>query len=996
MRSPLVSLFLLISLSAGFAQTDFRKETIYFLMTTRFFDGDPSNNRPTEWCSYDPSNPGRQISDPNDVTWRGDFKGLVQKLDYIKGMGFTAIWITPVVQNRGPLDYHGYHAWDFTKVDPRLESPGYTFQDLIDSVHAKGMKLVLDIVTNHAGRFGIKGVAEIKYNTDPSQPWGKDKNGNTLQDNPNWTYDGLTPNPDDGKIWSRANLAKLPAPYNQNLSAYNWPSTESYVKTTDPAWYHQSGNGFAQGYDDTENLYNRALAGDTPDLNTESATLRHYMVAAYKTFIDMGVDAFRWDTIKHMDRASVLYFLDEFKKINPDLFVFGEVAQKRHELHTVEEINPHWYTWRGAVGNSAGSGLSVLDFYAEATFHNVFEEGGGFNGVKAAARYDQLYSDPSTNLMWLDNHDFGPNNDWNRRFGGSVENLAACMNFMFTWRGIPIVYYGTEMQFMKGAYADIHESADIEKSLDRTGRAYYGTVMGQALSHKMYSHFAKLNAMRKAIPALQNGSWTWGGGDPGNGVGFIRESGESYAVVGLAKDGKATFTFTGLKKNGTYRDAVTGHEVQVANGSLTFTAGSSSAGIYVFNGPGRIGDLGAGFFQTTADGSGGGGGGETPGTVTVSPNPVKAGQNVTVTYDGFLNSQPSCNLYWSYGNWSVAATATAMTKTPAGIWTVTLSVPASASGNLDFVFNNGANVWDNNNSQDWHFPVEGGSQPGDGFTVYFYKPDSWSSAWIHYWNVMPGSGSTTWPGVAMTADGGNWYKFAFDGKTSANMVINDNGASGKQTTDLSRTKDGWYYNGAWYDEKPATGGGGGDLTVHLFKPADWAGAKIHYWNVFPSGASSAWPGVDMTDDGAGWFSYTFLSSSSANMVFNDGAGKQTTDLSRSKEGWYYNSTWYDTKPAVGVSVAGNQKQSGTPELLGNYPNPFNPSTKISFYLPEEGHARLTVYNMLGQQITILADGWFRPGVVTRVFSADRLASGLYLYRLETSQKILSGTMVLQK
>ena len=305
-----------------------RRVFIFFLPPV-FFDGDSSNNRPNEWCSYDPTNPNRQITDPNDVTWRGDFKGLIQKLDYIKDLGFTAIWITPIVQNRGPLDYHGYHAWDFTKVDPRLESPGATFQDLINEVHARGMKIVLDVVLNHSGRFGIKGKSELKYNTDPSGSWGQDKNGNPLQPNPNWEYDGLTPNPDDGKIWSRANLAKMPAPYNQNLALYNWPGTEAFVSTSDPDWYHHSGNGYAQGWDDTENLYNRALADDCPDLNTESAAVRNYLVAAYTTFINMGVDGFRVDTVKHMERSTVQYFVDKFKAVNPDLFIFGEVAQKQ-------------------------------------------------------------------------------------------------------------------------------------------------------------------------------------------------------------------------------------------------------------------------------------------------------------------------------------------------------------------------------------------------------------------------------------------------------------------------------------------------------------------------------------------------------------------------------------------------------------------------------------------------------------------------------------------
>jgi len=119
------------------------------------------------------------------------------------------------------------------------------------------------------------------------------------------------------------------------------------------------------------------------------------MFNAYKRYIDMGVDAFRWDTFKHMSKEDILDLLDRFKAYKPELFVFGEVAQKRHELHNVKELNPYWYTWRGAVGNSPSSGASVIDFYAEATFHNIFEDGGGFSGMQAAARYDHLYYDAS-------------------------------------------------------------------------------------------------------------------------------------------------------------------------------------------------------------------------------------------------------------------------------------------------------------------------------------------------------------------------------------------------------------------------------------------------------------------------------------------------------------------------------------------------------------------------------------------------------------------------
>ncbi|HOV14333.1 MAG TPA: cadherin-like beta sandwich domain-containing protein, partial [Spirochaetota bacterium] len=183
---------------------DPRQESIYFLLTSRWFDGDTSNSVGDEWCSYTqarvtPGSP-QYVADngftgPDDVTWRGDFKGLVEKMDYIKALGFTAIWITPIVQNRSPLAYHGYHGWDFTKEDRRLESAGYNFQRVVNEAHARGMKICLDIVINHSGRYGIKDFAEIKYNTDTTlypmpTEWSGWTYGSATPNN--WTYDGLT------------------------------------------------------------------------------------------------------------------------------------------------------------------------------------------------------------------------------------------------------------------------------------------------------------------------------------------------------------------------------------------------------------------------------------------------------------------------------------------------------------------------------------------------------------------------------------------------------------------------------------------------------------------------------------------------------------------------------------------------------------------------------------------------------------------------------------
>ncbi|WP_405207633.1 starch-binding protein [Aquimarina sp. LLG6339-5] len=982
------------------SQTDFREETIYFLMTSRFFDGDSNNNAATEWSSYNPDptiNP--TITDPNDVTWKGDFKGLIQKLDYIKDLGFTAIWITPIVHNRSPLDYHGYHAWDFTKVDPRLESPGATFQDLINEIHARDMKIVLDVVTNHAGRFGIKDVAEIKYNTDPTKPW-------YAPDNPNWEYDGLTPNPEDGLIWSRANLEKMPPPYNQDLSAYNFPGKESYVDTSDPDWYHHSGNGFAQGFDDIENLQNRALAGDTPDLNTGSQVVRDYLVNAYATYINMGVDAFRWDTVKHMSREDIIYFYDAFKAINPDLFIFGEVAQKRHELHPVDETNPHYYTWRGEVNNSEPLDLAVIDFFGEATFHGTFEEGQSFPTVKAAARYDNLYSDPSTLVTWLDNHDFGPNNDWNRRYGGSDENLAACMNFMFTWRGIPTVYYGTEMRFKAGEFNDIHDASGIEKSINETGRAYYGDVIDQATNHQIYQHIKKLNAIRKAVPALQKGNWDWKEA-PGNAVSYRRIYQNSEVAVGLAKDGGASFSISGMT-NGLYRDAVTGREIAAQNGMLNFTVTSGSAGIYVLNGPGLIGGCGGGFFENCVNGP------SNP-VVIINPNITNSEDPIQVTLEGVGGAGAPYDIYYTTDGSNPNASSIAYNSS----FTITESTTIKA-----VTFDKDGTASDIITQNYRIGPIE-------GLHVYFKKPSSWSQANVHYWNespeVLPPS---NWPGPQMNRiDNSEWYEYIFEGVQSTNLLFNDNG--GTKTDDLSRDKDGWYDNGIWYDTDPRITGntppiismspeGGSfnigetvsislsatdnnpqgieiyytlngnepsissdrytspititsDTTIRaiaydtaglssqiisnsftfsdgtsdsmtIYYKGSLSNPSIYYWNTTPIDTTVPWPGVTMNSIGNEWYSLKLEGINCSNIIFSNNGISQTQDLQRCGDGWYYNGAWYDSNPEV------------SQDLTVYFKSDLYTSPTVYFWNATPSNATT---GWPGEPMTLATDGWYQ-------------------------------------
>jgi glycosidase len=188
--------------------------------------------------------------------------------------------------------------------------------------------------------------------------------------------------------------------------------------------------------------------------------------------------------------------------------------------------------------------------------------------------------------------------------------------------------------------------------------------------------------------------------------------------------------------------------------------------------------------------------------------------------------------------------------------------------------------------------------PQHNFTVHFFKPADWGTGINIYWYNVDPPGSLpnlNWPGTAMTNEGDGWYSYSFTNVNSATVIFND---GSKQSADLPRDKTGWYANGVWYDSKPQTSNN--NFTVHFFKPSDWGtGINIYWYNALPDGSypSVSWPGVAMTNEGDGWYSYTFNNVASAVDIFNDGA-KQSADLPRSTTGWYLNGVWYDTKPAT--------------------------------------------------------------------------------------------------
>lgn len=591
---------------------DFREETIYFLMTTRFFNGDEGNDY------YN-----RDRLELGDPTWRGDFKGLIEQLDYIHDtLGFTAIWITPVVENRSGLDYHGYHGYDFTRVDSRLESPGATFQDLICEVHRRGMKLILDIVINHSSNYGLRGVvhnarAPIKYfrktgafpSDDPDYPY-QTHLGDYRSENREDDDNPLAPqvfrdfDPDAERAidcpvcGQRIEVDEFQG--HQNHDPNHFFNIQS--DRLDDTWYHQAGFMAGGDWESPLSLQQKHMAGDCIDLNTEHPQVKQYIIGAYNRFLDMGVDALRVDTVKHLERSNLLEYVDAFKAHKPGLFVFGENLVKGTGWGTCldgsdngpAEIRPWWYTRRTndpCGGGHDDSGFSVLDFSLMSTFRDNLSQG-RFDGLGGIFARDGLYGDATQLVTFIDNHDIGPQNDWKYRFAGTDRALASALNLIFLARGIPAVFYGTEVRFMAGAEID-----GTDAPHDTSGRAYFGDHLlparrAQTEAHPFVGHLRRLNAIRAASEALQKGRLTHFG-ESDNSAWFVRNfEGRAYAVVGMSQGGDRLTV--GDLPAGRWRDAVRGEELETGpGGALSFDVAPGGARVFILDGPGRVGDDGA-------------------------------------------------------------------------------------------------------------------------------------------------------------------------------------------------------------------------------------------------------------------------------------------------------------------------------------------------------------------------------------------------------------------
>ncbi|QKJ20700.1 pullulanase-type alpha-1,6-glucosidase [Microbacterium hominis] len=494
-----------VSLRAGYTEADAdlvaapvrqpgSQEQFYFVMTDRFANGDASND--TAGIAGDRLDHG---FDPTDKGFfnGGDLAGLHEKLDYIEGLGTTAIWLTPSFANKpvqgeganASAGYHGYWVTDFTRIDPHLGTNA-ELEALIADAHERGIKVYFDIITNHTADVISYQEGQYSYIDQATEPY-RAADG-TVFDPATYAGSGDFPALD----------AATSFPYTPVVAAED-ADAKTPAWLNDPTLYHNRGNSTWSGesvtYGDFDGL---------DDLMTEHPTVVNGFVGVYQDWIDLGIDGFRIDTAKHVNfefweqwSTEVLDYAHAAGK--PDFFMFGEV-------YDADPVKLAPYI-RDTDMNS------VLDF----TFQSAavsFAAGNSAKGLQSLYAGDDRYTTPDSSATalptFLGNHDMGRVGYFLQNQTQPLERDLLAHDLLFLGRGQPVVYYGDEQGFA-GAAPGNDKSArqtlfasQVEEYQNQnllTGENA-GSVDRYATDAPVYAHIADLAALRAAHPALVTGA----------------------------------------------------------------------------------------------------------------------------------------------------------------------------------------------------------------------------------------------------------------------------------------------------------------------------------------------------------------------------------------------------------------------------------------------------------------------------------------------------------
>ncbi|MFL5742113.1 MAG: glycoside hydrolase family 13 protein [Flavisolibacter sp.] len=346
-------------------------DVLYLITPDRFANANPGNDN-LEEVEVNRSNPNARHG--------GDLAGLAQHLDYIKGLGMTTVWLNPVQENkmRGG-SYHGYAITDFYKIDPRFGS-NEEFKSLVKTIHAKGMKMVMDMVFNHCGS------SHWWMNDLPSKDWIN-----------------------NGGVFLQTNHA--------TVSVMDIHAAPSEKRIFQDGW-------FTRGM---------------PDLNQRNRHLATYLIQNSIWWIEeMRIDGIRQDTYSYMDYNFLSRWCKEVQDEFPNFNIVGETWYNKSTASA-------WWQANSRLSKQNSYLKTAMDFSLTFIAQNSFDgktDNGYLTNIFEDIAQDFIYPDPYHILTFLDNHDMSR---FNRKDDSDLKRYKQGFAFLLTTRGIPQIYYGTEI-----------------------------------------------------------------------------------------------------------------------------------------------------------------------------------------------------------------------------------------------------------------------------------------------------------------------------------------------------------------------------------------------------------------------------------------------------------------------------------------------------------------------------------------------------------------------
>ena len=452
----------------GLSQDD----VMYLIMPDRFANGDPTNDEPAEATgSYDRSKPRAYHG--------GDLRGIQNHLQYLKDLGVTTLWLTPIVKNGAAQDYHGYGAVDLYAVEPHFCTLK-DYRDLVAAAHKQGMKIFFDIVPNHVG---------------PKHPWVSNP------PLPDWFHGTLQHHldsfsPIEGSFYGKAG---------GEASA-----TDPFEALVDPHAPMRMKRNLTEGW----------FFGVLPDINTENPVVEQYLLQNSIWWTEVsGLDGFRVDTFPYVGRKFWANWHAGLHRLYPRLTTIGEVFHPDPSVTSffVGGTKPY---------DGIDSGLTtVFDFPMFFTLRDVLLRNAPVGRIADVLRHDTLYVHPEMLVPFFANHDVPR---LASAEGSSSSKLKLAFGLTLTLRGIPEIYYGDEIGMPGGGDPDNRRDfpggwiGDKNNAFTQAGRTRD--------QQEIFSYVQALLKLHREHAALRGG-WLWHLASDETSYVFARESEEERLVV---------------------------------------------------------------------------------------------------------------------------------------------------------------------------------------------------------------------------------------------------------------------------------------------------------------------------------------------------------------------------------------------------------------------------------------------------------------------------------